>query len=277
MKKYLFFILPLFFFYFIIIFYPLFSFLSLSFTYDEETDRPGNFTLEYYNTIIEKYIPAFTFTAIVSTITTIISCCIGYLLALSFFFGRFKFKQTLSTILKIPLFVPTLVVGFMFLELLVPVGYVNGILQLLKITKGPLQLVNDPNGIGIIIATTWCLVPIMFIFINQALASIDPELEMAARNLGASKASVLRHIYFPLSFPALLAGSTYTFIWVFGSFAIPITLGASWPKFITILIYDNISLLGRWGLGSAIAFMFIVVSFAFVYLYHYFMRKTLKR
>jgi spermidine/putrescine transport system permease protein len=65
-------------------------------------------------------------------------------------------------------------------------------------------------GTLVIAHITFC-VPYVFIIVKGRIASMDPHLEEAARDLGASPSRVLRDIILPLAAPAILAGMLLAF------------------------------------------------------------------
>src|SRR5207302_1098611 len=58
--------------------------------------------------------------------------------------------------------------------------------------------------------------------LQAALANIDPAMEQAAANLGASRATIFRSITLPLMRPGLFAGCTLVLIWSFTELGTPL-------------------------------------------------------
>jgi len=76
----------------------------------------------------------------------------------------------------------------------------------------------------------WCVVvmevlhlyPILYLNLTAALANLDPSLEEAAENLGASRWRRLRKVTLPLILPGAFAGGTIVFIWSFTELGTPL-------------------------------------------------------
>jgi len=66
------------------------------------------------------------------------------------------------------------------------------------------------------------LYPIAYLNLAAALANLDPALEQAAENLGASRWTRLRRIVLPLMMPGIFAGGTIVFIWSFTELGTPL-------------------------------------------------------
>ncbi len=75
---------------------------------------------------------------------------------------------------------------------------------------------------GIVIVEALNLYPILLLNLQASLANIDPSLEMAAANLGASRWTIFRRVTLPLIRPGLFAGSTLVLIWSFTELGTPL-------------------------------------------------------
>lgn len=99
---------------------------------------------------------------------------------------------------------------------------------------GPLtMLVGDETGrgidwlgslryFGVIAIEALGLYPIILLNLQAALANVDPMLERAAANLGATRWQVFWRITFPLVRPGLFAGCTLVSIWSFTELGTPL-------------------------------------------------------
>src|SRR5947208_14693148 len=66
------------------------------------------------------------------------------------------------------------------------------------------------------------LYPSLFLNATAALANLDPAMEQAAANLGASRWRIFRKITLPLMRPGLFAGGTIVLIWSFTELGTPL-------------------------------------------------------
>ena len=239
---------------------------------------PESFTLEGYREFFDPAKPALValwFTFKVTLITAVTSTLTGVALAIYLKLRDIELPVALSFIIKLPLFTPYLVIAFIFWVLLYPAGYVVNILSLLKgfiadyylLFEQKPMLVNDPFGIAIILCATWMRFPYGFIMAHNLLAMIDPSYEEAARNLGASRRTVVWRIFLPLTKYGLLSAALLNFLALFIAFSIPFVLGASWPQFLSVFIYVNAKDQGDWLAGYTAAVVYVAIAFAIGYLY----------
>lgn len=76
--------------------------------------------------------------------------------------------------------------------------------------------------VGIVVVEALHLYPIMLLNLQASLANIDPAMEQAAANLGASRWRIFRKITLPLIRPGLFAGCTLVLIWSFTELGTPL-------------------------------------------------------
>jgi putative spermidine/putrescine transport system permease protein len=73
-----------------------------------------------------------------------------------------------------------------------------------------LRLLDTFTGVILVHVVTGF--PYVVITVSTALATFDPRLEQAARNLGASMAQALRLVIVPCIMPGILAGAVFAFV-----------------------------------------------------------------
>lgn len=110
-------------------------------------------------------------------------------------------QQSLDGLTQIPLVVPELTMGLALLMWF----------TFLSITLGAVSL--------ILAHTSFCL-SYVAITVRAALAEIDPDLEKAARDLGATPLQAFWRVKWPLLGPAILSGFLMTFMISFDDFVI---------------------------------------------------------
>jgi iron(III) transport system permease protein len=127
-----------------------------------------------------------------------------------------------------------LLAGLLLVPLVLP-PFVGAIGMRLVLSRyGPLtQVVGGGEGLGIdwlgrlrvlgiIIVEALHLYPIMLLNLQAAMANVDPAMEQAAANLGASRWTIFRRITLPLIRPGLFAGCTLVLIWSFTELGTPL-------------------------------------------------------
>src|SRR5262249_36288175 len=107
------------------------------------------------------------------------------------------------------------------------------------------------------------LYPIMHLNLAAALANVDPSLEEAARNMGASGFKLCRTVTFPLMLPGYFAGAIIVFIWAFTELGTPLILG--YRKLIAVQIFNKVTDLHQNPMGYALVVAVIVLTLIFFY------------
>ncbi|BBJ27531.1 ABC transporter permease [Athalassotoga saccharophila] len=232
--------------------------------------KPPKFTLEYYLKFFDlkgPYLESLWFSFWNSALATVIISVISFFLAIFFYFVNFKGKSFVSATYKIPLFIPYLISAFAWWNLLSPGGYAQRLLAATGIVNPNMLLVNDPNGIGIIVANVWMNFPYMVLLITGTLKMIDPTLIEAARTLGSTFWKSIFKIVLPLSMPGFLAGSILSFIGMFGAFSVAFILGASWPQYMSISIYNDVTQFSEYGMASVQSVIYMISAILITYFY----------
>lgn len=106
---------------------------------------------------------------------------------------RFPGRRLLSGAVLFPIFVPALVFGITLLPTMRALGLWG-------------------THLSIIIAHSLWGMPLVFLSVRDALKSADPDLERAARGLGAGPVACFRLVTLPLLAPSLALGAAMAFI-----------------------------------------------------------------
>ena len=80
-----------------------------------------------------------------------------------------------------------------------------------------------------VIAATVVAFPLVYQVIKTGLESVDPELEDAARSMGAGEVQVLRFVTFPLAWRSLLTAYTLGFARALGEFGATLMFAGNIP------------------------------------------------
>ena len=88
---------------------------------------------------------------------------------------------------------------------------------------------------GIVIVQTLTFFPVCYMMLKGLLKNIDPSLEEAARDMGASRFKVFTSVTLPLMLPGLGNAFLVTFIESIADFANPMIIGGSYDTLATTL------------------------------------------
>jgi iron(III) transport system permease protein len=115
---------------------------------------------------------------------------------------------------------------------------------------------------GIVLLESLHLFPILYLNLVAALANIDPSLEEAAANLGASPGRVFRRVTLPLAAPGLFAGMVLIFVWSFTELGTPLVFGLR--RVLPVMIYDGIAEIGTNPAAYAqVVFVLVIAALGF--------------
>jgi putative spermidine/putrescine transport system permease protein len=166
---------------------------------------PEGFTLGWYAQVFsqEVLLEAMANSLQVGLAVTTICILLGVPTALVCVRGRFRGTTALSVYVLVPHMVPGIVLGVAVLF----TGALVGV--------GPSMTLQSVSIAVFVMA-------VMVRTVMSRLQRLDPALEEAAANLGASSFQALRTITFPLLLPAILAGAVFTFIEGFDNISVAI-------------------------------------------------------
>lgn len=219
-------------------------------------------TIEHYQNLIETsvYLRVLGRTLRIAVITTIVCAVLGYPLAY-WMRGLSPQRQVLATALVVlPFWISILVRTYAWIVVLGNAGVVNRILLDLGLVGAPVAFLY--NELGVIIGTTNVLLPFLVLPLFAAMVRIDDRLLHAAESLGASRRTVFRRVFFPLSLPALAAGSILVFILTFGFFITPAILGGGRVPMVANALDLLINQFARWETAAALSTVLLVVTLA---------------
>ena len=136
--------------------------------------------------------------------------------------------------------------------------------------EGVLNWLLEPFGLtgpGYSITGTWLVftylwLPYMILPLYAGLERIPASLLEASSDLGARSGRTFFRVILPLVFPALVAGSIFTFSLTLGDYITPEVVSST--QFIGNVIYDNVGVANN--LPLAAAYAFVPISVMVVYL-----------
>lgn len=166
---------------------------------------PVGFTLDWYAQVFEQevLVEAMWTSLKVGVSVTALCIVLGVPTALACARGRFRGTTALSVFVLAPHMAPGIVLGVAVLF----AGALVGV--------GPSIWLQS-------ISITVFVLAVMVRTVASRLQRLDPALEEAAANLGATPFQSLRTVTFPLLLPAILAGAVFTFVEGFDNLSVAI-------------------------------------------------------
>ncbi|MEM8569814.1 MAG: ABC transporter permease [Pseudomonadota bacterium] len=166
---------------------------------------PEGFTLRWYGELLQQgnLIEAMWNSLKVGVTVTLLCIILGVPTALACARGQFRGTTALSVFVLVPHMVPGIVLGVAVLF------------------SGALIGISPSIWLQSISITVFILA-VMVRTVMSRLQRLDPSLEEAAANLGATPFQSLRTVTFPLLMPAIMAGAVFTFVEGFDNLSVAI-------------------------------------------------------
>ncbi len=162
---------------------------------------PQGFTLDWYRKVLAS--PAFrrgmVNSLFIGGVSTVIVLVLGTPLAYGLARVRLRGLATLKSLLFSPLVVPRVAIGFAMFVLFVSLGTYTGI---------------RPYGTftGVVLAHCVLMLPFVVAILTASFGEVDPIIEEAARDLGATPLQAFRLAVLPQIKGALLVSGIFAFI-----------------------------------------------------------------
>jgi sulfate/thiosulfate transport system permease protein len=154
---------------------------------------------------------AIRLTLIASAIAAVVNAVVGTLIAYVLVRFRFPGRNLLSTIVDLPIAIPTLVTGLALVAMYGPNAPIGGFLERLGV-----HVIFAPLGIEL--ALLFITLPFVIRTVQPVLLELDPAEEEAAATLGANGWTTFRRVVLPAITPAIAAGALLTFARATGEF-----------------------------------------------------------
>ena len=186
---------------------------------------PRGFSLQWY----EKYFtqPGWldaTWTSFyVAIMTMIISVMIGSLAAYGLVRGRFPGKRVINAFILLPIIIPTLFTAVAIFKLYSDLRLTGTIL-------------------GFVIGHCILAIPFVITIMAATLRGIDPDIENAARNLGAGRLKTVWYVTFPLARQGMLSSALFAFLVSFDELLIAIFISSPTVNTLPKKLWEGIRL-----------------------------------
>ena len=150
----------------------------------------GHFTAHYLLGVFKNpiYVEGLLNSLVIAVCSTFAASCLAIPLAWLSHRFRFPGQKVFSSLVLVPLILPPFVGAIGLAQMLGPYGALNALLHC-----GPIDWLGQARWAGVVAIQALTLYPIIFLNVSAALANIDPAMEEAAQNLGASGATGGQH------------------------------------------------------------------------------------
>ena len=232
--------------FFIFMFAPIVIVALFSFNSTKSLQRFEGFSLMWYQRFFEdESLRESLFASIqIAFVTMLVATALGTMLAFALVRARSRWAGSANVLMLIPLVTPEIVAAVSALVLFTQIG---------------LQLSIET----VMIAHITFSISYVTVVVRARLAALNPEVEQAALDLGATRWGTLRLVTLPELWPAIVAAALLTFALSFDDFVISFFTTGESPQPLPVRIYSAI----RFGVTptiNAIGTMMLTVSAALI-------------
>ena len=184
----------------VFLYLPIVLLIVYSFNASRLNIRWGGFTFDWYAQLFREreLIRALWNSLIIATATTILAVPFGVIAAWVLYRYRLRFARAIDLLAMIPIAMPEILIGVSLLAMFALVS---------RATNGYLS----PGYTTVVIShVTFCF-PFVMVVIRARLAGLDPALEEAAMDLGATPTRAFVSVIVPFLMPAIAAGALMSF------------------------------------------------------------------
>ncbi len=227
---------------------PILLLVVFSFNNSKLNIRWSGFTTRWYGELFQNQVllTAFQNSLIVAVATTILSVFLGTVGGWLLHRYRFPGQNTLDLLIFVPMVMPEVLMGLSLLIL-----FVN-----LQLNLGFLTL--------IIAHTTFCF-PFVLVGVQARLQGIDPFLEEAAMDLGATPVQAFTRVIVPYLMPAIISGALMAFTLSFDEYIVTLFTTGAESQTLPLKIYG----MAKIGLNpqlNALSAIFVIITIVVVVL-----------
>ena len=158
---------------------------------------------------------------IVATCATVLALGPAVLLGYGLSRPTFRGRWLVETLVNLPLVLPPVVTGYLLLMLFSPRGAVGSFLE------RALGLQIAFTWLGAVLAAAIMSLPLMVRAMRVAFAGVDPQLEAAARTMGAGRVDAFCSVSLPLAWHGVIGGLALGFARSLGEFGATILIAGN--------------------------------------------------
>lgn len=214
-------------------------------------------TLQAYKSIAN---PTFLYVTINTLLVALGSTAITMLIALpcGYYMARSSRQTLLLMFIMIPFWTNFLIRIYAWIAILGNEGFLNDILRLLGLTKDSIRFLYNHGAVVLVLVYSY--LPYAILPLYSTIDKFDFSLLEAARDLGATKLEAINKVLMPNIKGGILTAFLFTFIPIFGAYAVPLLVGGTESYMLGNLIADELTKNRNWPLASAISLVITAVT-----------------
>jgi sulfate transport system permease protein len=190
-----------------------------------------------------------------AALVTLVNAMLGTVTAFVLVRDDFRGKSIVNAVIDLPFALPTIVAGLTLLALYGPSSPVG------------VNLTGSTDvwtlRLAICLALLFVTLPFVVRTVQPVLHELDPEMEEAARSLGAGELAVFRRIVLPTILPGILSGVALSFARAVGEIGAIVLISGNLPfktEMASVFVFTKIEA-GDKTSASAVAVVLLAISF----------------
>jgi spermidine/putrescine transport system permease protein len=217
------------------------------------------FSLAAYRSLAN---PNFLIITIRTLLTSAAATLITILIALpcGYYMARSKYQTFLLLLIIIPFWTNFLIRVFAWMNILGNNGFLNELLMRMGLIKDYIHFLYNQKTVVLVLVYMYLPYAILPLF--STIDKFDFSLLEAARDLGATKLGAINRVLLPNIKSGIYTAVLFTFIPIFGAYAVPLLVGGKDSYMLGNVIADQLTKARNWPLSSAISLVLTVITTA---------------
>ncbi|MGE0237195.1 MAG: ABC transporter permease [Parvibaculaceae bacterium] len=212
------------------------------------------------------YVNVLVRTFYISVLVTLLTLALAYPVAFMLAHAPDRLANVLLIFILVPFWTSLLVRTTAWFVLLQDNGPINGFIQYLNLSDGPLKLIF--SRFGTVTAMVHIQLPFTLLPIYGVMKGISPSYMRAARSLGGGPFYSFFRVYLPLTLPGIGAGCLLTFILCLGYYITPALVGGAADQMVSGVIASAMNQENNWGKASALSAVLLFATLVLFFVYN---------
>jgi len=193
-------------------------------------------------------------------LTSIAATVLIILIALpcGYYMARSKNQTFLLMLVIIPFWTNFLIRVYAWIAILGNNGFLNNLLLKTKLISDYVQFLYNQEAV--ILVLVYMYLPYAILPLYSTIDKFDFALLEAARDLGATKPQSMFKVLLPNIQSGIFTAVLFTFIPIFGAYAVPLLIGGKDSYMMGNVIADQLTKARNWPLSSAISMVITMVT-----------------
>jgi len=221
------------------------------------------FSLEAYAAMANPNIVLVTWRTLkISIVATVLTLLIA--LPCGYSIARSKNQAIRLFLVIVPFWTNFLVRIYAWIAIMGNEGFLNDILRALRLTTESVQFLY--NQAAVILVLVYMYLPYAILPLFSTIDKFDFTLLDAARDLGATRFQSYVRVLLPNIKGGLVTAGLFTFVPIFGAYAVPLLIGGKDSYMLGNIIADQLTKTRNWPLASSISMTVTVLTTGLVFL-----------